>query len=198
MTSLVRWAASASWMLSTVFDVVEQLVGVEVRSSRRSPGRPGTAWPHARWPGVMPLHHVQRAPEQPLDQRHLALEHVDLAQRSSAKARPSASPPLEDQLLERVDARLDALQRLEIGVDRGVEHLGEQVRACSPSLPAFGGRLGLRAWSSSRASHGCSVRWMVIEKGRARRRSRPCGSAPAPCAQVRSTRSSNARMMAKA
>ena len=67
--------------------------------------------------GRHPLHHVQRAPEQPLDQRHLALEHVDLAQVLGEGAAVRV-PAAEHQLLERVDARLDPLHRLQIGIDR--------------------------------------------------------------------------------
>ena len=90
---------------------------------------------------AQPLDDVERAPEQPLDQRHLTLEHVDLAQVLGEGPRVRV-PPAEHQLLERVDLRLDRLHRIQVGVDRAVEHLGQEVRV-QPLLAGLARRLGL-------------------------------------------------------
>ncbi len=118
-----------------------------------------------------------------------------ISRRSSANARASASLPPNTSSSKASIRRLDRLHRLEIGVHRAVEHLGEQV-GLEPSLPALAARLG--------SSFGLERREPLLlgpvdgdeERGR-RRRSRPSGSAPGRWRRSPPTRSSKARMMMK-
>ena len=76
--------------------------------------------------GDHPLGDVHGPPEQPLAQRDLALEPMDLAQ-VGPELRAMLHLPSNTLVSNRIERVLDLLQRALIGIQRGVEELGQEM-----------------------------------------------------------------------